>query len=553
MGLGNIALNALKLYFGAKATSAALSAIFGEDRSYSVGHVGVIPAKSRTKAGGMTLTTYKVRNLDERMKYIIRMTRQGREDPRIRKATAKILSRKCGDRWCLPEKDWDGEVRAIFNFVKAKVRYTRDIQGKDTYQHPMRTLEMGIADCLPGSTLLLTDKFDLVRLDSIELGTKIWGLNDWTEVANVWYKGELEVDAIKLNNGSWFKATPDHHVFVARCDKHQTVKNPCCCPIDERTETRITVAELKEDDVILSPKRISFGVDTLDRDLAFIEGLYIADGFSNHNSDFAISGQDGCPKEAQKRKVKEICDRLGISTTWHRKYVTVLDAAWALRMHRMGRYAPEKHVLDLNLAEAGAAGLLRGIMADSGANTNGNGRTFTTTSRVLMLQTRLLWKMFGVTCSERYIENHGGLGKNPIWRLGIRDQNRSDGKAEKLLRVKAIERSIGTEAVWDLTTEDHYVYLPECDATVSQCDDYSSLLGAMLLSAGYPVKFRVIRTNDSREWNHIFVIVGIPTKNNIAGAGNQLKWSALDASVPKPAGWSPPQEMIAATRDYDVK
>ena len=78
------------------------------------------------------------------------------------------------------------------------------------------------------------------------------------------------------------------------------------------------------------------------------------------------------------------------------------------------------------------------------------------------------------------------------------------------------------------------------------CDDYSVVLGSLLQSIGYPVKLRVIRTTDSPEWNHIYVLVGVPP-------GPNAEWIPLDASVNKPAGWEAPRSMIAAVRDFVVR
>lgn len=77
------------------------------------------------------------------------------------------------------------------------------------------------------------------------------------------------------------------------------------------------------------------------------------------------------------------------------------------------------------------------------------------------------------------------------------------------------------------------------------CDDYAITLGSMLQAVGYPVKLRVIRTKDSPEWNHIYLLVGMPPKD-------PKKWISLDGSVDKPAGWEAPKSMIAEIRDFNV-
>ena len=77
------------------------------------------------------------------------------------------------------------------------------------------------------------------------------------------------------------------------------------------------------------------------------------------------------------------------------------------------------------------------------------------------------------------------------------------------------------------------------------CDDAAITLGAMLQSVGYPVRLRVIRTKDSPEWNHIYLLVGMPPKD-------PKRWISLDGSVNQPAGWEAPKAMIAEKRDFNV-
>lgn len=80
---------------------------------------------------------------------------------------------------------------------------------------------------------------------------------------------------------------------------------------------------------------------------------------------------------------------------------------------------------------------------------------------------------------------------------------------------------------------------------IEDCDGYSIMLASMLKSVGYATKVRVIRTKDSSDWNHIFVLVGLPQ-------ANPKQWMALDGSVRQPMGWHPPKNIIAATKDFEV-
>lgn len=47
----------------------------------------------------------------------------------------------------LPGKDYSGEVRSIFNWVKSNVRYTRDPYGVELVQDPWSTIKRGRGDC----------------------------------------------------------------------------------------------------------------------------------------------------------------------------------------------------------------------------------------------------------------------------------------------------------------------------------------------------------------------------------------------------------------------
>ena len=89
-----------------------------------------------------------VRNIDERVGNIINLINKYYKHPLIREYASRVLSKKCGNRWCVKEKDWYNEAKAIFNQVRRDVRYARDVYGIDTFVNPVRTLyQYKIADC----------------------------------------------------------------------------------------------------------------------------------------------------------------------------------------------------------------------------------------------------------------------------------------------------------------------------------------------------------------------------------------------------------------------
>ena len=370
---------------------------------------------------------------------------------------------------------------------KSGVIYKPEPADKEVFMAIPAVIAHRGADCFPMGTTLLGEHMRVVNVEDVEVGQKIWGLDAFVEVEAKAFKGELEVDAVRLNNGSTVCLTPDHHVYVLMCSKgHDTKKYGCSCLPSERVTERVRVSDLEPYMVLPQPSRLPFGRESHDPDRAYVEGLFISDGWATDPYRFQISGQDGSRKEAQKREVEAICARLGLNTYWNRKYIAVNDREWTIRMQEMGARARFKHALSLDLDESSAASLLRGIMADANVlNSSGAGRTFTTTSRDLAIQIRILHRMFARSTSYAFIENHGGLGMHPIYRIGIRDPR----KAEKLLRVKSIMRRVARVPCWDIQTSDNRVYLPEHDVTVSQCEDLSAWRVAELRAIGERAEF----------------------------------------------------------------
>jgi len=88
-----------------------------------------------------------VGNIDSRVRHIINTIQKGRKDPRMRAFAVRAVSQKCGSKWCVPERDWWGEVRSVFGAIRNNVRYVRDIHKLDTFQAPNRTLQFQGGDC----------------------------------------------------------------------------------------------------------------------------------------------------------------------------------------------------------------------------------------------------------------------------------------------------------------------------------------------------------------------------------------------------------------------
>ena len=150
-------------------------------------------------------------------------------------------------------------------------------------------------------------------------------------------------------------------------------------------------------------------------------------------------------------------------------------------------------------------------------------------------------RMAGYSTHIRRVDDHGGLGLNPIYRITVRDN------LKKVLRpharVVAI-RELPAARVVDIETDTHRFYLPESDVIVHNCDDSTSLLAALCMSIGYRVQSRVVHLKGQPTYGHIFLRVQMPND----------EWVPLDASVNARAGWEIPERHYASpARDFEVK
>ena len=73
--------------------------------------------------------------------------KKDRMDPRVRNLSLSLIKN-------LPQKDDDGQIRALYDYVKFSIRYVRDINGVETIQDAINTLRLAAGDCDDKATLL---------------------------------------------------------------------------------------------------------------------------------------------------------------------------------------------------------------------------------------------------------------------------------------------------------------------------------------------------------------------------------------------------------------
>lgn len=110
------------------------------------------------------MTVATVRTIEQRVSYIHDQLVKGSQSPRVIEKARAIVARKCenGDgtkRWCVPEKDWWGEVKALFDAVadanhELGLRYTRDHAWVDQFSSAEASMRLKAGDCDDGTILL---------------------------------------------------------------------------------------------------------------------------------------------------------------------------------------------------------------------------------------------------------------------------------------------------------------------------------------------------------------------------------------------------------------
>jgi hypothetical protein len=91
------------------------------------------------------------------------------------------------------------------------------------------------------------------------------------------------------------------------------------------------------------------------------------------------------------------------------------------------------------------------------------------------------------------------------------------------VRVFGRHENVAKVETFDLTTDDHRVFLPEANVTVSQCDDHSVSAAVLAMENGFRVKWR-ITSNRGDTWDHIYGMAGVPKHS-------PSRWVALDTTL----------------------
>jgi hypothetical protein len=370
------------------------------------------------------------------------------------------------------------------------VRYKEDEPGREDWRDCLAVLQRGFGDCLPLSTLVLRDDYETVPIAALRPGDRILGDGTWTQVVENVVTGEKPILSFNLSNGCVLRCSPDHRIFRDVDGRLEEIR---------ASEARIgddlvtpTTAPLASSEGIEWPAQLA---ELSSADRAWLLGVFVADGWASseggviHRS--AISGLDGKPKEEQKRRVQTLLDSVGVTTRWHAKYIAINDRPISEFFATCGHLAQNKHLSSMRFASnADVTSVLEGLAADAGYAESGDQPKSTivygTTSPQLALQLRVLYRMLGISVSIRRVDNHGGFGEHPIYRVTPRLRTRegyAERREKKFARIRAIADG-GVELCGDITTDSGKFWLPESDVLVHNCDQLVAWRAAELRAAG---------------------------------------------------------------------
>lgn len=150
-----------------------------------------------------------VAGIRQTLNLMVSLVKQYRKNPQIRALAEQIIA-------SVPEKDWVGEIRAVFEWVKCNIRYTQDVRDVETLKTPDATIYSEQGDCDDKSTLVAT------LLESIGYTTRFVavGMNEIGVFDHVYAEVKLgtrwiSMDTTELHPLGWTPPNP-----LARMERH---------------------------------------------------------------------------------------------------------------------------------------------------------------------------------------------------------------------------------------------------------------------------------------------------------------------------------------------
>jgi hypothetical protein len=493
-----------------------------------------------------------------RMKEIVwKSVRHPEHGPVIREAAiATIL--KAGVR----PKDFLGEYKAIHDFVRDDIRWTRDARKHETLVWPARTLMIGGGDAFQKDTkVILRRKLDntyrVKRLGELEGSfaeydalSYNYGISSFEFKPIVaWYdKGVKETYKLRTKNARELRVSSQHLMdyFLASGKspgKREARANEIFSSFTDKRAPRLPFA-------LKIPELGSVDATTSDR--LFIEGMYLAEGWyeKNHRNHERVS--IGIKDPVLFSFLTDAMGRIGVPyyVTHQSNGVKVMRTSnHAFReeiLRKFGRGSFEKTIPEdyLSKTRSELEALIDGYALgdaykpkDEHAWAKYANLIHNTSSSHLARMLCLVHLVMGRTLHPYLQMNHMGAGHSPIWRLIERKNIRGYKPVSTDLAPAPLKKfeEAGEAECCDITVLDNHNVVTEEGLVQHNCDDKTMLEGAMLLMVGFPgVGARAIAANPEvpEQYTHVYVVAK-PTERS--------PWIASDPTVSgAKLGWQSP-------------
>jgi len=468
-----------------------------------------------------------------------RLIEKAKYNPFVKSIAVQIIKRRK-----VPHKDYLGQARAIFDFVRSRVKYIKDPVGYDQLSPPIRTIWQGYGDCLTGETEIICYKDGLYKLKKIGdidiLNYDALSYNfekkqfEFKPIINWWDKGEREVCQVILYNGTSFECTWDHKLFGISRWMHDFEERRLF-EIDELTKKVRNKDYYNQIAVVKQIPCMNFNLE-IEKEKLWLFGHYLAEGWKGNNNHTCISGK---MKEVTC-KLKKIGVPFTLRERGTKSYVNILNSPFKKDLAVFGNNAFNKTIPEeyLSLSKEKIVELLNGYIEGDGylpKNRNGCRVIYQTSSDTLAKQLKLIHWILGKPLYTWYQKNHQGAGHKPIWRL-YEFTGRSNYRKEVFNGISKVGIKkiipLGKKRVFDIQVADnHNFVLANSGVIVHNCEDNAVLLASLLESIGIPTKLKLVATRGPK-YDHIYVLAGIPLDSKV-------RWMPLDTTLArtKPMGY----------------
>lgn len=450
------------------------------------------------------------------MRWMARETQLAQEDASLRLFAEKLVTG-------LFPHDYLSEYAAVLNWVRMHIRYSRDPVTIEQVKTPRAALETETGDCMTLDTkIIVRDRGGFYRLKTLGELRFDYPLYDALSYnfdkqefefkpITAWVdKGEQPVFEVRLVNGYSAFCTRGHKFFVwenRRNSRSYSVQALGDLWLGDKMAegSSLLLAKqipwLNNDSFWHCAQDPLFGAENM----AWLAGAYLAEGWhSNHN--VSISKQDSVDRLNITRRLEALGVPYAISKRKKSAYVSVHTHPFKEFLKRFGHRALVKHApfealsSSRPLVEQMLAGYVWGDTWVPDPNKPRKSHPkhvmmHSTVSNELAEQLKFIYLLLGRPLAGTLERKHGGLGKNPIWRLW-----EASGKQHPLYRPDSRPRDltskgvrfvecVGDHPTCDITIADNHNFVLSNGLLAHNCDDMSVLLGSLLGTLGAKIRY----------------------------------------------------------------